>query len=329
MQTSYIYSVSRVNALSQFLLSKKDIELLLVTDPGEALQSALKETYLAPYVLRVPNESVPLAIEQTLIDAKRLIHKLAPKGDMFRVLWVQYDVHNLRAFAKATAKGLSFEECRPFLSERGIYQPEYLYARIEERALSSLQKGWQDVYDRAVALVADGRLDTVDSVFDELYFSTSRHIVETIGDAFMKQYFATLVDLYNLRSRLRCLKNPEVAFASVFIAGGTFGADRIETQEGTLAAFARQGGELYWKDAIDYFSETGNFTRIDARVADLLLMVAKRGTEMNMFNSASLTLYYLKCRQAAANIRTIVVGKNSGMNSEDIRANLRMAYVND
>jgi vacuolar-type H+-ATPase subunit C/Vma6 len=328
MQTSYIYSVSRVNALSQFLLNKKDIELLLVTEPGEALQLALKETYLASYVLRVPNESVPLAIEQTLIDAKRLIHRLAPKGDMFRVLWVQYDVHNLRAFAKATAKGMAFDEYRSFLSERGIYQPEYLYAHSERRDLSTLQPGWQEAFDRALALVSEGRLDKVDGVFDELYFATSRRIVETIGDTFMKRYFATLVDLYNLRSRLRHLKNVSVSFEPAFVAGGTYGVDRIETLENTLAVFARLGGAEYWKEAIEYFTETGNFTKIDARVADHLLTVAKEGS-FDMFSSASLVLYYLKCRQAAANVRTIVVGKHSGMNGEDIRANLRMAYVND
>jgi vacuolar-type H+-ATPase subunit C/Vma6 len=48
-----------------------------------------------------------------------------------------------------------------------------------------------------------------------------------------------------------------------------------------------------------------------------------------MFSSASLVLYYLLCRQAAANIRTIVVGRNSGQSEEAIRANLRLAYVND
>lgn len=328
MQTSYIYSVSRVNALSQSLLSKTDIEFLLATEPGEALQSALKETYLAPYVLRVPNENVSLAIEQTLIDAKRLIHRLAPNGDMFRIMWVQYDIHNLRAFAKATAKGLALEEVKPFLSERGIYQPEYLHARIEERALSSLQKGWQEAYDKAVALVGEGKMDLVDGVFDELYFITSRRIVETIGDAFIKQYFSTLVDFYNLKSRLRHLKNEGVRFEPAFVPGGSFSAESIMTLEQTLAMFARHGGVEYWKSALEFFVETGNFTRIDALVADRLLTVAKEGS-YDMFSSASLVLYYLKCRQAAANIRIIVVGKNSGMSIEDIRANLRMAYVND
>ena len=46
MQTSFIYSASRTNALSEELLTKTDIDRLLVASPGEGLHT-LKETYLA------------------------------------------------------------------------------------------------------------------------------------------------------------------------------------------------------------------------------------------------------------------------------------------
>lgn len=328
MQTSYIYSVSRVNALSQFLLSKIDVERLLVAEPGEDLQSALKETYLAPYVVRVPDESLSLAIEQTLIDAKKLVHKLAPKGDMFRVLWVQYDIHNLRVFAKATATGMDFAGCKEYLSERGIYNPAVLFAKVEERSLSTLQPGWQEAYDAAVAVVGEQKLDLVDGIFDELYFETSKRIANTTGDAFIKQYLQHFIDLYNLKSRLRHLKNDTVNFTPAFVTGGSFARDRIETLEDTVSTFARFGGVDLWKGALDYFQKTGNFTLIDACMSDYLLTFAKEASS-DMFSSASLVLYYLKCRQAAANVRMIVVGKNSGMLPDDIRSNLRMAYVNN
>lgn len=328
MQTSYIYSVSRANALSEFLLTKTDIERLLVAAPGEDLQSALKETYLASYVVRVPDESVPLAIEQTLIDAKRLIHRITPQGDMFRVMWVQYDIHNVRVFAKAAAAGLAYEACEPYLSKRGIYEPEYLYAQIETNSLNALQPGWQAGYDAALASAKDGDLSDLDGVLDALYFETAKRITNAIGDAFMKTYLAALIDLYNLKSRLRHLKNVEVRFTPDFVSGGTFGPEQIETQEETLAMFARLGGEEYWREAVAYFAETGHFTRLDAQSADYLLMLAKEGS-YDMFSSASLVLYYLKCRQAAANIREIVVGKNSGLTADDIRVNLRLAYVNN
>ncbi len=328
MQTSYIYSASKVNALSQFLLNKTDIERLLVAEPGEDLQKALKETYLAEYLLHVPHEDVSLAIEETLKHAKKLIFRITPQGQMFRILWVQYDIHNLRVFAKASAAGLTYDQCLPYVSERGIYEPAYLYEHVQDATLNRLQINWQDAYEQALQTAASGDLGKIDGVLDELYFATSKRIVETFGDAFLSSYLKTLIDLSNLRSRLRHLQNTAVSFSPEFVEGGTFGPKQIETMEQTFALFARQGGAEYWKEALEYFAETGNFTRLDARVADRLLMVAKEGSR-DMFSSASLVLYYLKCRQAAANVRSIVVGKNSGMKAEDIHANLRLAYVND
>lgn len=329
MQTSYIYSVSRLNTLGQFLLNRTDIDRLLVATPGEDLQSALKETYLAPYIAHAPEENVTLAIEQTLIDAKRLIHRIAPEsGDMFRILWVHYDIHNLRVFAKATAVGLGFDACAPFLSERGIYQPEYLYFHVDAGTLDRLQSGWNAAYQKAVQHAGNGEIDMVDGVFDALYFTTSDAILARCGDLFSRRYYARVVDLYNVKSRLRHLQNPDVSFVPAFIEGGSFGRDRYETKESVLALLSHYGGEEFWKDAIAYYEETGNTTRIDARSDDHLIMFAKEAS-VDVFSSASLVLYYLRCRQAAANIRTIVVGKNSGMSDTDVRANLRLAYVND
>lgn len=330
MQTSYIYSVSRANTLSQFLLTRTDIERLLIAEPGSELQSALKETYLAPYVASVPDENIVLAISKNLIDAKKMIHKIAPKGknDMFRVLWVQYDIHNLRAFAKASADNLSFEECQPLLSERGVYASKYIYSQIEKGNLNSLFERWQEFYDRAVSAVKEGKIDQVDGIFDELYFETTKDLVKKKGDWFIKSYMKKVIDIYNLRSRLRHLKNETVSFKPTFVSGGNIQKDQIETMEDTISAFGSLGGEDFWKDALEFFQKTGNFTQVNVKTTEFLIGFAKDASQ-DMFTSSSLVLYYLKCRQAAANIRTIVVGKNSGWSSSEIKANLRMSYVND
>lgn len=328
MQTSYIYSASKANTLSEFLLNKTDIERLLVAEPGDDLQSALKETYLAEYVVHVPDESVPLAIEETLKHAKKLIHRITPQGDMFRVLWIQYDIHNLRVFAKAAAAELSYEACSGRLSERGVYPPQYLHEHLSAGTLNNLQIGWQEAYDAALQTAVGGDLSAIDGVFDALYFTTSRRIVETTGDAFIRVYFQTLIDLYNLKSQLRYLQNPVVKFSPRFIEGGTFAFEQIETLDSALATLARFGGAEYWASAVEAYQTAGHFTELEARAADYILITAKQHA-YDMFSSASLVLYYLKCRQAAANIRAIVVGKNCGMSEKQIRANLRIAYVND
>ena len=328
MQTPYIYSASKANALAEALLSKTEIERLLVAEPGEDLQSALKESYLASYVVRVPDEDVALAIEETLKHAKKLIHRIAPNGDMFRVLWVQYDIHNLRVFAKASAAGMSFEDCKPFLSERGIYAPNYLYEHVENSTLNNLQISWQDPYNEAVQVAASGDLSTIDGIFDQLYFDTSKRIVTAVGDPFIHKCLQTIIDLYNLKSRLRHLKNEGISFEPKFVDGGTFSSSAVESLDAVQTMFGRFGGDAYWAEAIETYNQTGNFTQIDAKSDDYMLTVAKQGS-YDMFSSASLVFYYLKCRQAANNIRTIVVGKNSGLEASDIRSNLRLAYVKE
>ena len=330
MQTSYIYSVSRVNTLSDFLLSKTDIERLLVAEPGEDLRQALKETYLAPYVSRVQNEDMAEALEATLIDAKDLVYRIAPKGKggMLRILWIQYDIHNLRVFAKGSARQYTYEQCQPYLSHRGRYTPEKIHKKIETNELNELFPGWQQAYDESLNLIAEDKLDLIDGLFDELCFMTSQKIIDKYGDKFMKLYFSRLIDLHNLKGRLRHLHNPTVRFYPEFVSGGTLSRDLMETESDVLAAFGRFGGEAFWKEAIDDYLATGNSSRVDARSAEHLLYITKDASA-DMFSSASLVLYYLKCRQAAANIRSIVVGKESGLSEADIRSNLRLAYVNN
>jgi len=328
MQTSYIYSASKANALSQDLLNKTDIERLLAADSGVELQSALKETYLASYVLQVPDESVSLAVEETLRHAKKLIHRVTPNSNMFRVMWVRYDIHNLRVFAKATAVDLPVEQVQEYLSERGIYDSSYLYEHIENRTLNNLQMGWQEAYDSAVQTMSDGDLSQMDGVLDELYFVTIKRIVELSGDSFMGTYLQALIDIYNLQSNLRHLQNATVSFSPAFVTGGSFSASQIETSDQVFAALAQLGGAEYWTSALEFYKETGHFTQFDSKAADYLLTVAKEGS-YDMFSPASLVLYYLKCQQAAANVRTIVVGKNGGHDADSIRSNLRLAYVND
>jgi len=326
MQTQYIYSASRVNTLSQYLLTKTDIDRLLVADAGDDLQSALKETYLAPHV--VQDADIARAIESTLIEAKKLLHRIAPDGDMLRVLWLQYDIHNLRVFAKAQAIGADFAACEPFVSERGVYNPSDLFVVTEKGELNRLRISWQESYDVAVRHATAGEIDQVDGVFDRLFFATAVRIAESCKDVFIRKYVQAIIDLYNLKARLRVETFDQIKFTPVFITGGTFAEREIETKEQVLAAFTQLGGESFWRAAVEQFIATGNTTHIDARADEYLVNMAKQAS-FDMFSSASLVLFYLQSRQSAANVRTIVVGKNSGMTEMDIRSNLRLSYVND
>jgi len=327
MNTSYVYSASRLNTLGTELLSQTDMDRLMVAAPGAELAQALKETYLAPYVLQVPNEDVAEAIEATLVEAKKLIHRIAPEGDLFRVLWVQYDIHNLRVFAKAAKTGKSFDEVETFTSKRGIYTPAYLHAHAVDGTLNRLQIDWQTAYDAAMRHVEAGELDKVDGVFDELLFTTIKQTAQRHGDAFIKRYVAAVIDTYNCKATLRRLRLGIATMQPEFVSGGTFAASELASADAVTAAFETLSPGFFGS-AIESYNQSGNTSELDAQIDDYLVTIT-RSAAVDVFSSASLVLYYLRARQAATNIRTIVVGRNSGMSTESIKANLRTAYVNN
>lgn len=327
MNTSYVYSSTRLNALGNELLSQTDIDRLLVAKPGEDLQTALKETYLAPYVLQVAEEDVAEAIELTLVEAKELITRTAPDSSIFQVLWVQYDIHNLRVFAKATKERKTLEEVKTHISNRGIYTPEKLHEHTEDGSLNRLQVNWQAAYDQALRYVEAGELDKVDGVFDELLFATIKRIANSTNDRFIKSYVATVIDTYNAKATLRRVRLGITQMQPTFLSGGTFAESEINTKEGVVDAFNTLSPGFFTQ-AVEVYEATGNTSELDARIDDFLVTITKTAST-DMFSSASLVLYYLQARQAAANVRTIVVGRNSGMTEESIRSNLRLAYVNN
>jgi len=326
MNTSYVYSATRLNTLGTELLSQTAIDRLLTAAPGAELSEALKETYLAPYVLQVQNEDVAEAIEATLVEAKKLIHRIAPVGDVFRVLWVQYDIHNLRVFAKATKATKSFDEVSAYTSNRGIYTAEYLFSHVEAGTLNRLQIDWQVAYDAALRHVEAGELDRVDGVFDELLFVTIKRTAQKHGDKFIAKYVSAVIDTYNVKAALRRLRLGSSAMQPEFVTGGTFAASELANAD-SVAAALENIFPSFFTSALESYSETGNTSELDAQIDDYLVSMT-RSAATDMFTSASLVLYYLRARQAATNIRTIVVGRNSGMTTESIRANLRTAYVN-
>jgi V/A-type H+-transporting ATPase subunit C len=327
MNTSYVYSATRLNTLGTELLSQTDMDRLLVAQPGAELASALKETYLAPYVLQVQNEDVAEAIEATLVEAKQLIQRIAPDGDVFRVLWVQYDIHNLRVFAKATKTGKSFDELSSYTSDRGIYTPADIHAHAEAGTLNRLQIDWQVAYDAALRHVEAGSLDLVDGVFDELLFTTIKRTAAKHGDRFVQRYVAAVIDTYNAKATLRRLRLGSITMQPEFVTGGTFAASELTNVDSVTAAFETLSPSFF-SSAVAAYTATGNTSELDARIDDYLVSLTKSAAT-DMFTSASLVLYYLRARQAATNIRTIVVGLGSGMDTDAIRANLRTAYVNN
>ncbi len=326
MQTNYIYSTNRVTAVATTLLQTADIERLLQTTSSMELVDVLKETYLGAYLDTVTAEQVTSALETAVMDAKRTIETISPVKDLFQLLWIQHDIHNLRTFAKATRHEVSYSDLTGLLSERGHYSSTVLHSYLERNELNRLQTGWQEVYDQAVRHVADGEIDKVDALFDQLYFNTIIRLATWHRDVFLTVYVRALIDCYNLKAKLRVLRYPALTATTAHVSGGTFAASELETKDQVKQAAAVLG-TVDWEVALTQYEETGNTTVFDVCVDAYLFQLAKQAS-YDAFSSASIVRYYRLAEANVSNVRAIINGKNSRMDETIIRANLRLVYDN-
>lgn len=326
MNTSYIYSASRVQALGQTLLTEADVERLLAAPTAGERFRALHESYLAPYLDQDDMPAAMTALDRHLQEVKRVVLGIAPEARPLSVLWLKYDFHNLRIFMRGKLERLSYEATTALFSGQSYYPADQFYEYAVANTLNRLEPELHEAYHEAYRYLEARDGAAADRIVDAAYFACVRRIVGGTTDSFLRQHVAGRIDLFNLTSRLRTLAHNHVDFDRVFVSGGTIRRDQIEILEQTLAAFAELGGESFWRAALTEYQDTGHSTRIDARADDYLLQQAVT-TSVDIFSSASLVAYVLKAREAAATVRAVLVGTASGLPAHTIRHNLRPTYV--
>jgi len=326
MKTSYIYSSSRVKALEKELLSESDIERLMEVDRGEKFIQALKETYLATYLVGEETNDVFEALEKSIVESKQLICRIAPEVKLFDFLWVRYDIHNLRVILKAKKADLLQDEIMPFLSKSGKYAPETILEHVNAGTLNRLESEFQTIYEQAGKVIVEQGIVEADLLFDAGYFELVKRLVSDTRDLSLATIMRLQIDLYNIKTRLRTLVVERTKDNSWFVSGGNLRLQDIELKEQALASLINYGGEQHWREAIELYSNEGHSTLIDVRSDDHLLATV-RNISNDIFSPASLVAYFLNTQNSAKIIQTIIVGKESGQSEALIRTQLRTLYV--
>ena len=325
MQTSYIYSASRVQTLADNLLGPADVERLLAATTQAEQIYALKESYLAPYLLSDDIDSIMMALEAQLQEVRQVVMQIAPHPQALAVLWLKYDFHNLRVFMRGKIQSRSYADTVGLFSPQSHYPADDFYEHALANTLYRLEPELHEAYHTAYRFLESGDVARADQVVDAAYFACLQRVAVASQDPFIRRHVAARVDLFNLRGRLRTLAYDHFDFDRVFVPGGTIAKDALKTAEQATSAFALLGGEPFWRAALEEQQEAGHSTRIDVRADDYLLQQAVEASH-DMFSVASLVAYVMRARYAAATVRSILVGTSSGVPTATIRHNLHAVY---
>lgn len=325
MNTAYIYSANRVNALSTELLQSADVERLLEAGTVRERIGALRESYLAPFLSQDTDEDVSAALEASVVAAKELLAAVAPDAKLLQVLWYRNDLHNIRVFSKGRLLDWDYATMLPYLSQAGIYAPEYLYEHLTQDTLYRLMPELHDGYHAAWRLAESGNLDEFDTVLDHAYFAGAQRLAQETGDQFVREFIKMETDLHNAMVALRALVVPAFDLGKLFVSGGTFTANQCNTYEQVAERLSNYGGIDFWQAALAEYQEQQHTTALD-KVRDNYRLRFVTERVHDMFSVASLFAYALRVQQSAATVRTIMVGADTKVPTDIIRTQLRITY---
>ena len=324
---SYFYAGARLKALEQGLLTNAQVESLISAPTITLAHQALQDTFVGPYL---PNESsqtlklsdITKALDQVIIDTKTLLQTIAPDPNLLDLFWTKYDFHNLRVIIRGQRLNLTAEETNNLSSPIGTFSFTSLQKAYKEKKLALL-----DHYLYQASLVSDNFKDAskVGIAVNTFYFEKIKHIASTSAYPFVREFVSLLIDIFNLQTRLRLISLRPKNSLDLFVIGGQFKKEDLETEEDILTNFTKLGDATIWKDAIELYQKTGHHTLIKKTADDYVSQYLKEKSRL-AFTPATFLSYFAAKKNNVQTLNIIIAGKHAGLPEKDIRLTLRQLY---
>lgn len=322
MSTKYVYAGTRAHALTNTLLNENQLERLLGAKSVDEAHQVLQDTFLAPHLARHEKSHLSRAIDESIRDAKHLLNFISPEPELLDILWIRYDFFNIRTIVKGKRKGLGEAELLTMLYGSGTLNEGQLIKAIFEDKVDRLGARFANAVREASSAEHSYEIDFVTEAH---YFEAIREIVQNVKDVFVQKYVAMMIDLFNVRSRLRSSTLPE-GTKPPFISGGSISQERLVSEDSTLEALYRYGGEAIWSEAIQSYRKLGTHALVDKVSQEYQLRFLKQAS-MDLFSPAPLFAYFTALKNNAQIIKAIVVAKEASIPEQELRFILRRLYT--
>lgn len=324
MNSQYFYSASRIKALETTLLTDGQLERLLGAKNVEEGYKVLHDTFLGEYISDAKKTKLSRALRKSITLTKHMLERIAPEPILMDYLWIRYDFYNLKTILKGKRAALTNEEILEKCYFASKYTPERILACVEQEDFSSVISNVGAAFKEAQEAREVWQIDIAMNVW---YFRTIAEWSQDEKNIFIQEYVTLLIDMFNLRTRLRTVSFREgTPLPEVFISGGNVAEEHMKTREQIMGAFSRFGGERYWKDALEEYEKHESFVMIERAVDDYFLKFL-REQAIDVFSPVTLFAFFWARRNNAQLIQTVMTAKEAGVSEGEIRYVLRRLYT--
>ncbi|MFW5853171.1 MAG: V-type ATPase subunit [Patescibacteria group bacterium] len=326
MNHQYLYSASLIKTLEKDLLSAEQLNRLLASETGQDIKNALTDTFIGHGLAENEEQTLTLAqvnelLEKAILEAKNILTNSAPEPEILGLIWLKYDLHNIRAFLTSRGLNLSDENTnKRWISPLGQYHPPLLLEACENASLKWIRPEWEIIDD--LIKRPDQLNYQIDANIDLAYLLSVDKIAQ-IASPFIKEYTSTIIDFHNIINYLR--HNTDQSISPPLAPSGSVSPEQLQqlTKEEALKLFYRFGGESTWKEAVEEYLETEQFTALTKNIDNYLIDWLIENSRKNVFSVATLLSYFNNKKNDARIIRSVVSGLLAGLDPQLIKNNLR------
>jgi vacuolar-type H+-ATPase subunit C/Vma6 len=325
MSTHYIYAGTRAKVLENTLLSETQLERLLGAKSIEELFKVLQDTFLAPLLAKHEKSDVEAVFGISLNESRSLLAQIAPEPEILDILWLRYDFFNLNAILKGIAVGQERNDIIAHCFPTAKYGPEKILNAVETRTLAAIDPYLERARSNAERAT---HIFKQDLVINRCYFDAVKDIaVRHPKNQFIAGFVALQIDMFNIFSALRLMRLilENTSLGEVFVPGGNVRPEDLADESSALAQLTRFGGEVYWKEAVGDFKQTGDYSLLEKTRDDYIAMFLKQASA-DTFSVAPLFSYFTAMKNNIQIIKSIITAKRHGMREGDLRVMMRRLY---
>ena len=319
MSSQVIYNSISAEALAKPLLTKTEEESLFQASNSEEIFSVLQNTPLGLYLNSDSKDisKIEFACEQYIYAFKHETQYLFVKDEIQKILWAQYDFHNVSVLTKAKSSGEDFSVIEPLLSTLGFYTKDDLYSHFITDTLNQLDPLMHEAYHKAYWHIEAGDVARGELEIEKYYWLYCKNYSIASQDIFIQEYQKITIDIANILTRIRSKNNTRIDFARYFIAGGNYGIERFSSIDSAIELLEKFGGFDRWRSAVEECVSKGEGSALDWLQRTYLLEYATSQTK-TIFSVShfikSLVTVQIECRK----VTMIAIASMYGISGEKI-----------
>ena len=332
----YTYAAGFIRTIEHRMITKDRFLRLAEARRTEDVFSMLGDTdYAQAYQDDIGGSEAVYDINSILSEEEKrvrtLIDTLSQDTEVTDLLFIPYDYFNVKLAVKSIYRGMDARESfsglgtiSPLTILQEVREPEKpgdLPAHLKEAAITA-----RNAYD------AERKPVDIDLAVDRVMYEYLISRAGSLRELLLYKLLVMEVDITNILTflRLKWLQEPQAVFHEGFIEGGSIDRARFieeyprEIEEVEADFFTRIEYTDLTGDGIPYLKNSNTFSRLEALMDNEILRLLDKVRLIN-FGVEVLIDYFYRKNIEIKKLRTVVLGKENGLDADDIK--MRLGYV--